>query len=96
MSTAQATTANVASSTSSVTLFAASTDPFAETDLLGRTVFNDSAAVMYLKFGATASASSHTVQIAAGGYYEFPRPIYAGQVDAVWASANGSARLTSW
>lgn len=96
MSTTQPTTATVASSASSVNLFAASADPYAETDVLGRTVFNDSTQVLYLKFGATASASSYTVQIAAGGYYEFPRPIYAGQVDGIWASANGNARLTSW
>jgi hypothetical protein len=52
--------------------------------------------VLYLKFGATASSSSYTVQIAAGGYFEFPVPVYAGEVDGIWASANGNARLTSW
>lgn len=85
-----ATTANVASSATNVTLFAAAGDVNA------RTVFNDSTAVLYLKYGATASATSYTVQIAAGGYYEFPQPTYAGQVDGIWASANGFARVTSW
>lgn len=85
-----ATTANVASSATNVTLFAAAGD------VNGRTVYNDSTAVLYLKFGATASATSYTVQIAAGGYYEFPQPTYAGQVDGIWASANGNARVTSW
>ena len=84
-------TATVASSATNVTLFAAN-----EQDN-GRTVFNDSTAVLYLKFGATASTSDYTVQIAAGGYYEFPgQPLYDGQVDALWASANGNARLTAW
>jgi len=96
LSTTQATLANVASSATSVNLFPASTDTYAALDTLGRTIFNDSTQVLYVKYGATASASSYTVQIAAGGYYEFPRPIYAGQVDGIWASANGSARLTGW
>jgi hypothetical protein len=85
-----ATEANVASSATNVTLFSAGINAN------GRTIFNDSTAVLYVKFGTTASATSYTVQIAAGGYYEFPQPVYAGQVDALWASANGNARLTSW
>lgn len=84
-----ATLANVASSATNVTLFAAATAN-------GRTVFNDSTAVLYLKFGATASTSSYTVQVASNGYYEFPQPCYSGQVDGIWASANGFARVTSW
>lgn len=85
-----ATLANVSSSASSVTLFAAASDTNA------RTIYNDSTAVLYVKFGATASTTSYTVQLAAGAYYEFPQPLYAGQVDGIWASANGAARLTSW
>lgn len=85
-----ATLANVNSSASNVTLFAAA----GNTNV--RTIFNDSTAVLYVKFGATASTTSYTVQIAAGGYYEFPQPTYCGQVDGIWASANGAARLTSW
>jgi hypothetical protein len=85
-----ATLANVASSATNVTLFAAASSTNA------RTIYNDSTAVLYVKFGATATTGSYTVQIAAGGYYEFPQPLYAGQVDGIWASANGNARLTSW
>jgi hypothetical protein len=85
-----ATLANVASSATSVNLFAA-------TALVkGRIIFNDSTAVLYVKYGATASATSYTVQIAAGGYFGFPEPAYSGNVDGIWASANGNARLTSW
>jgi hypothetical protein len=84
--------ANVPSSATNTTLFASFTGNF----LYGRAVFNDSTAVLYLKFGATASATSYTVQVAAGGYYEFPQPLYAGQVDGIWASANGNARTTQW
>lgn len=85
-----ATVANVASSASNVTIFAASGNT------RGRTIWNDSTQVLYVKFGATASSTSYTVQLAAGAYYEFPQPIYAGQVDGIWASANGNARVTSW
>jgi hypothetical protein len=84
-----ATLANVASSATNVTLFAAAVANM-------RTIFNDSTAVLYVKFGATASTTSYTTQIAAGGYYEFPQPLYTGQVDGLWASANGFARVTSW
>lgn len=83
-----ATLANVASSASSTTLFAANAVA------RGRMIFNDSTAVLYVKFGATASTTSYTVQIAASGYYEFPHPVYRGVVDGIWASANGAARTT--
>ncbi len=85
-----ATVTSVASSASSVTLFAANAAA------AGRTIFNDSTAVLYVKFGTTASTSSYTVQIAANGYYEIARPLFGGRVDGIWASANGNARLTEW
>jgi hypothetical protein len=86
-----ATTANVASSATSVSLWA---DATGHTN--GRVIFNDSTAVLFVKFGTTASATSYTVQIAAGGYFEFPVPVYSGEVDGMWATAVGNARLTSW
>lgn len=85
-----ATTASVASSTSSVVLFAAASSPRA------RLVSNDSSAVLYLKFGTAASATSFTVSVPANGYYEFPQPCYAGVVHGAWASAAGSARTTQY
>lgn len=85
-----ATLANVTSSASSVTLFAASGT------VKARTIFNDSTAVLYVKFGATASTTSYTVQLASNAYYEFPQPVYGGLVDGIWAAANGAARVTSW
>lgn len=85
-----ATLANVSSSASSVTVFAANANA------KGRAVYNDSTQVLYLKFGATASTTSYTVQLASGDYYEFPQPLYGGLVDGIWAAANGSARTTEW
>jgi hypothetical protein len=86
-----ATLANVASANADTALFAAATGR-----VNMRTVWNDSTAVLYLKYGTGASASSYTVQLAAGAYYEFPQPVYGGAVNGFWASANGNARLTSW
>lgn len=86
-----ATTASVAASATSTTVFAASSGY-----VNGRAVFNDSAAVLYLKFGTTASATSYTVQVPAGGYFEFPVPVYGAEVDGIWSSATGNARVTSW
>lgn len=85
-----ATVANVASSASSTTVFAANGGA------RGRAVYNDSTAVLYLKFGATASATSYTVQMAPGDYFEFPVPVYGGVVDGIWAAANGAARTSEW
>lgn len=60
----------------------------------GATVFNDSAALLYLKLGTAASTTSYTVQVPAGGYFELPAPTYTGIVAGIWASATGSARVT--
>lgn len=88
---ATATEANVPSSTSNTTLLAASTSR------LGAAFFNDSTSLLYLKFGATASSTSYTVQLVPNSYYEIPGPhIYNGIVDGIWVSANGNCRVTSW
>lgn len=80
---------SVASSASSVSLLASNANR------LGATFYNDSTQILYLKLGATASATSYTVQLAAGSYYELPTPhLYTGAIDGIWASANGNARIT--
>jgi hypothetical protein len=91
LSPAAATLASVPSSATSVTLFAGG-GGFVN----GRVIYNDSTAVLYVAFAATASETAYTVQVAAGGFYEFPIPMYGGVVSGIWASANGNARLTSW
>lgn len=86
---AAATLANVNDSASSVTLQASNAAR------KGWTCFNDSDQALLVKFGATASATSFTVKIAAGGYYEMPRPIYTGVIDGIWAAdSTGAARVT--
>jgi hypothetical protein len=81
-------TANVTGSASSVTLLAANSAR------LGAMLFNDSSAALYVKLGATASTSSFTVKLAAGGYFELPHPCYTGIIDGIWDSATGAARVT--
>ena len=84
-----ATLTSVAASASSTSILAANTAR------RSFSVYNDSSAVLYLKLGATASTSSYTVQVAAGGFYECPAAwYYQGAVDGIWASATGNARVT--
>lgn len=90
---ATATLTNVGDSASSVTVLAANSAR------IGATITNDSSAVLYLKFGATASTTSYTVSLAGSGsapfsYYEVPAG-YTGIIDGIWASdAGGNARVT--
>lgn len=79
--------ASVASSVSSVTLLSANANR------LGATIFNDSTKTLYIKLGASASTSSFTVIVSTQGYYEVPFN-YTGQIDGVWSSAAGFARIT--
>lgn len=83
-----ATESNVASSASSGTILAANANR------IGATVYNDSTQVLYLLLGTgPASSTVYTVQMAAAGYYETPFG-YTGVITGIWASANGSARVT--
>jgi hypothetical protein len=80
--------ANVASSATNVTLLSSNSSR------KGFTIMNDSTAILYVKFGATASSTSFHVKMAAGSYYESPAGVnYTGIIDGIWASANGSARV---
>jgi hypothetical protein len=85
---ATSTLANVASSATNVTLRASSTGR------LGLMLYNDSTSVCFVKFGATASATSYTLQMGPTAYYEMPQPLYTGIVDGIWSSANGNMRVT--
>lgn len=82
-------TSSVASSAAVVTVLAANTDR------LSYSVFNDSTEALYLKHGAGASVTDYKVKIAADGFYEMPAvPLYLGIVTGIWASANGSAKVS--
>ena len=85
---ATATLANVSGSATNVTLRASNALR------LGLLLFNDSTASCYVKFGATASATSFTVFLGPGAYYELPHPCYTGIVDGIWTAAAGTMRVT--
>lgn len=89
---ATATLSNVAASASSVTVLAANSAR------IGAQVSNDSSAVLYLKFGTTASTTSYVVSLAGAAsapfsYYEVPAG-YTGRIDGISASATGNYRVT--
>lgn len=80
---------SVASSASNVTLLAA------DHKRKAFVITNDSSAILYVKFGATASATSFTYKLAAAERLACPVGApWQGQIDGIWASANGSARIT--
>lgn len=90
---ATATLANVSGSASSVTLQALNTNR------KGLVIVNDSTAILYVKFGSTASSTSYTYLLAgsSGGIpatLELPGVVYTGIVTGIWASATGAARVT--
>jgi hypothetical protein len=83
-----ATLTNVSGSASSVSLLAANAAR------RGAIIYNDSTAILYVKFGTAASTTSYTYLLVAGATVEFPRPVYTGVVHGIWASATGAARVT--
>lgn len=85
-----ATTTSVADTASSTTLLAANTNR------LGASIYNDSTVTLYVKLGATASATSFAVKMTADTYFEVPFG-YTGIIDGIWASdAAGSARIVEF
>jgi len=87
LNSSTATLTNVAGSASSVTLLASNANR------LGATIVNDSTAILYVKFGTTASSTSYTVRMTLNAYYEVPFG-YTGRIDGIWTVAAGNARIT--
>jgi hypothetical protein len=83
-----ATTANVAAAITTNTVLAANAAR------RGATVWNDSTAILYLRFGTFgASPTTATVKLVADAYFEVPFG-YTGAIQGIWAAANGAARVT--
>lgn len=78
----------VSASVTSVQLLAANTSR------LGARFFNDSSAVLYLKYGTTAATNSYTVQVGAGESFFVDTPVYSGRIDGIWSSATGTVYIT--
>jgi hypothetical protein len=79
-------TSTTAASTTSVTL------KVANANRQGIRIYNDSSAILYLKFGTTASASDFTAKVYPEGYFE--DNVYTGIIDSIWSLAIGNARVT--
>jgi len=84
---ATGTQTSVASSATSAQLLAANTAR------MGAIIFNDSTQVCFVKFGTTASSTSFAYRLTSNSTLEVPYG-YTGRIDAIWASANGNARIT--
>lgn len=82
-----ATLTNVSASASSVTLLASNSGR------LHAQLWNDSASVLYLKYGSTASATSCIAAVDPGERWEMPYR-YTGIITGIWVSATGTARVT--
>lgn len=80
---------------------ASSTTLLAANDLRqGASIVNESTSILYVKCGATASATSYTIALGpagtVGSYYEVPFG-YVGIIDGIWsADASGAARITEF
>lgn len=87
-----ASVSNVASSATVVTLAAANET---RTQL---TIFNDSTAAMFVKLGSGASATSYSIKMGAGSYFELAggSTVYTGVVTCLWDAVNGAARVTEY
>jgi hypothetical protein len=60
---------------------------------LGATIWNEGGATAYIKFGATASVTSYTVQVVSGAFYEVPYG-YTGIIDGITSSSTAQVRVT--
>lgn len=87
--TATSTLTSVSGSTSTTQLLSSNTSRS------GAYFFNDSTAICYLAFASTASTSTYTVQIQAGGFLAMPViPVYTGIISAIWSAASGAIKIT--
>lgn len=87
--TGDASVTSVGDEVSSTTLLAANAGR------RGFKIFNDSTAILYIKYGVTASTSSFTVRLTPYGIHESDQPCYRGLITGIWASdAGGAARIT--
>jgi hypothetical protein len=73
--------------TASTTLLAASGTR------VGTIVFNESTGSLYVKFGATAAATSYTYRVASNQTLELEYG-YNGRIDAILSSGSGNAQIT--
>lgn len=59
-------------------------------------IVNESSAVLYVKYGATATATSYTYAVVAGGTLEIAQPAYGGAITGILSAGTGNAQVTSY
>lgn len=74
-------------STASATLLSANTNR------IGAIIYNEGAAALFVKLGASASTTSYTVKLASGAFYVVPE-VYTGRIDGVTDTGTGAALAT--
>ncbi len=62
----------------------------------GCVIHNDSAGVLFVKFGATASATSFTYRLASQTSLELPQPVYGGVIHGILDTGTGNAQVTTY
>ncbi len=63
----------------------------------GAIVYNDSTAILYLLLSSgTSSNTNYSLQLVSQGSIVLSQGDYSGVVKGIWASANGSARVTEF
>jgi hypothetical protein len=84
-----ATLANIGDAASTTSLIAVNTAR------LHAMCFNDSASILYINYGASASATAFTYRVEPYGTWTMDLPVYTGVINGFWATdAGGSARCT--
>ncbi len=85
-----ATVTSVTASTTSVTLL-----PLNNGRLAAR-FYNDANTRCRLKFGSNASATSFTILMEPGDFYEMGEPAFKNRIDAIWdgPTVTGAMRIT--
>jgi hypothetical protein len=82
-----ATPANIPAAITSTTLFATNANR------LGAIIFNDSKEILYIQLGSAATTTSFIQKLYPNSYWEVPFK-YDGQINGVWAKADGAARVS--
>lgn len=82
--------ANTVSTSTEVIVTSAAVDTEllpANPDRKGGSIFNAADKILYVKYGTGASPTSYKTQIAPGGFWAFPLPIYTGVINGIWEAA---------
>lgn len=58
------------------------------------TFFNSGTESVYIKWGTTASSTSHTIQLFTNGFYEMHVPVYTGAIEAISSTGTNVIRVT--